>query len=429
LCTASAAEIPEGLTAEEWQLVQNHRKKKKSEAPSASSARKINAVARVPDTTQEFRDRTEGKTPQERFALVYRNNNLSYVFGRDPALFQDLSGVTYSEPDSNSVFRGLFGALRLRESLDGIKSSYPVVDDRGNISFNSAENPQAQEEDKAANFGWTRDGTADAEIWKGKGALYLPMVYISESDGPFGTNFQVLGYRNNWNVIYPAVRFERDSSKDGTDAEVNTLDFLVGWDMNFVESDTSDAKWLKDTLGNLAGVVRFAAGVRTTFDFDHTTWLTEVNWLPVDKDNAINAFLSERVVRDVGQAASLPALNPKVILKAFSAATQSRFILPDNKDSLEDVVPLGFEAGFAIRPGDITSSELLRRLELSATYRGQWDVINGSDYHGLLDISLSLPFVEGDTTYAGWKVSYKRGDDLTSYEELDELSIGLEVKF
>ena len=427
IVSAATPTRPNGLTEEEWQMVLKFRESKVATSsaaaqvsPSATVNPSPSAVATPPKSIQSLANRAADQSWRNRFVLVYRNNTQRYIFGDDPSKNLELGTDLYV--GDKDRFRSFLGAVRLRDSLDGIKGAYPVLDDRPGVLYNAAENVQAQEEDSPATLGWTRDEIADTETWKGKGVFYLPVAFIGNDANPLSSGFHLLGYRNNWNLFYPAVRYERDSSKDGTDSEINTLDFLVGVDMNFIPDDISVNDWIQDSLGNLAGVVRVAAGIRTNFDFEDASFLTEFSYQPVDKENALNAFLTK------SKGGSLNAFLHKFILKGFGDVTQSRFV-SSALGSQETVLPLGFEAGLAIRPGDITSYKLWRKLELSATYRGQWDVLNQGDYHGLLDVSLSLPFIEDQTSYAGWKVSYKKGDDLTNYDELDELSLGVEVKF
>jgi hypothetical protein len=69
------------------------------------------------------------------------------------------------------------------------------------------------------------------------------------------------------------------------------------------------------------------------------------------------------------------------------------------------------------------------KMELSAVYRGVYDVLNDNAFHGLFTAKLQLPMVIGQSTEAGWVLSYERGDDLDTYEEIDELKLGLSVRF
>ncbi len=455
---ASAAEPPkpDGLSDEEWQLVRQHRQAKAeaestvrvSPNPTAarasvSSLAEVRRLQSITDLESSFTAKAVTSNPfsidRDRFVLIYRNNTLDYVFGEDPTSGSELRSDLYlgnlADQNQKRRFSKFLAAVRLRDSLDGIKAAYPVLDSRPGVGANAAENKQAQEEDNPATLGWTRDGVADSEVWQGKGVFYLPFAYFGDDRTPLASGLKIFGYRNNFNVFYPAVRYDRDSSKDGTEAEVNTLDFLMGVDMNFINvkegEPTATSLWLQDSLGNLAGVVRLAAGVRTNFDFEDATFLTELNYMPVDKENRLNAFITRRKVKgdQDGVSSALPAILHKIILKGFGNVSQSGFVADAPPDGLVTTLPLGFEAGFALRPGDIASNGLWRRLELSATYRGQWDILNNSEFHGLLEVALSLPFIEDQTSYAGWKLSYKKGDDLTNYDELDQLSIGLEVKF
>jgi hypothetical protein len=443
-CQAQTAPGPEGLSAEEWQLVLDHRAKK---AQSATKARKSatsvevvrlgsNALSQkkeplmVPLSFEPLAALASAQPRSGRVVIVHRNS-LGYDFLPGQMQDEPVAGDLYN--NSYPFFRGLLSGLRLRSDLEGLKPVYALLDKglnqrtgapRAANGLGAMETATSQEEDLAAEIGYVRDGLTDSEVWTAKGVLYLPLSYINAAGDPLSLLPDVLGYENTWTIFYPAIRFNRDSSKDGTAGEINQLDFMIGADFNYYPApgklNESIREILENPLGQLGGVFRVAAGVRTNFDFESAEPITEWSFQPVKKEAGLNSYL------DAGDRKTM-AFRPRMILKALAQATQADIDPEDLNLSKEAIMPLGFEAGFSFKPEML--GDTWGKMELSAVYRCVYDVLNDNAFHGLFTAKLQLPMVIGQSTEAGWVLSYERGDDLDTYEEIDELKLGLSVRF
>jgi len=283
-CQAQTAPRPEGLSAEEWQLVLDHRARRAPSATQDGKPATFKEVVRlgskalsgkkeplmVPLSFEPLAARASVQPRSGRVVIVHRNS-LGYDFLRgrrrtSPSQETCITIVTH--------FRGLLSGLRLRSDLEGLKPVYALLDDarsqrtgapRAANGLGAMETATSQEEDLAAEIGYVRDGLTDSEVWTAKGVLYLPLSYINAAGDPLSLLPDVLGYENTWTIFYPAIRFNRDSSTDGTPGEINQLDFMIGADFNYYPApgklNESIREILENPLGQLGGVFRVAAGV------------------------------------------------------------------------------------------------------------------------------------------------------------------------
>ena len=171
IVSAATPTRPNGLTEEEWQMVLKFRESKVATSsaaaqvsPSATVNPSPSAVATPPKSIQSLANRAADQSWRNRFVLVYRNNTQRYIFGDDPSKNLELGSDLYV--GDRDRFRSFLGAVRLRDSLDGIKGAYPVLDDRPGVLYNAAENVQAQEEDSPATLGWVSRRSTTTSVAK-----------------------------------------------------------------------------------------------------------------------------------------------------------------------------------------------------------------------------------------------------------------------
>lgn len=364
---------------------------------------------------------------------VQKDNNTT--FGR---FFDTLGGLTQS--DRERVHWGSIGnSIRIRESLDNIKAFQMTVNEdilaAGGSPADAVfaiSNAEVQDkESDFASFKYTNNRLTNKAGWNAKGVIYLPMTLVSEEGQPMSpfNLFDSAGVHSNWAIFYPAIRFERDTSKDNTKSPLNTLDFLIGADFNFYKGDptlpyggTGDGSRDGADLSHFNYVIHMAAGAHSNFNFDKVKPLYELTYTPVvDK---LNAYQTKPV--ETGDGTEPGGLLYKIILQATGVVTQNVNDTQNGKAG-DTTMPLGFDAGLGLRLD--TGSNFWDKTELKAHYQGQWDTKQDSKFSGLFTASLILPTITDETSESALSIDYRNGHDLTTFEKVDEIAVTYKVKF
>lgn len=418
---------------------------KKAEQLNIKSAADPKAVNEFNDAMLKAVEESSklGSSTMPKVFLIHRNavpattTTASGLFEKSDYGTGNLLGLTQGDraKEHTHVFSSILSSLHLRESLDNSKPfqmtvSPEVLKNGGTLAdaVFAVDNPDAQDkESDFATFNYTNNRLTHAEGWKAKGVLYLPMAMAS-TDGRIMSplNYLPLMGNSSWAIFYPAFRFERDTSKDNTPAPINTLDLLLGADFNFYGNNPADAtaENYKADWDNFNFVIHAAAGAHTTFAFDKIEPLWELTATPVAHAGGMN--LNAYNQNPHGDAATNGMLLHKVIARLTGTATKNVQDTMDGKKG-DSAMPIGYDIGFAIRPE--TDNRFWSKTEFKAHYEGQWDTQKSNAYHHLFTASLTLPTVGSETSDAGFAISYRRGDDLTSFEKVDEIDVSLKVRF
>ncbi len=340
----------------------------------------------------------------------------------------------------NTHFGSIGNSIHIRESLDNLKAFQMTLDEdilrKGGTPADavfavSDADTQGIESDFAS-FNYKNNRQTHSTGWNAKGVIYLPMTLVNSDGKPTSLLNYIVQDHSSWSIFYPAVRFERDTSKDSTKTPVNALDFLIGADFNFYDQDpslpvTDTERSQKDSadLTHLSWVVHAAVGAHTDFSFSSVKPLYELTYTPVYRTlNAYNRSIDKQ--GDGNRSPGERGVAYKIILQGVGLATEN---VTDTKNSKkgDSTLPLGIDAGFGLKAH--FGNDFWDRAEFQARYQARWDTRKDNKYNGLFSASLILPTISDETSQTAWSIDYRKGDDLTTFDKVDEIAVSLKVKF
>jgi hypothetical protein len=365
------------------------------------------------------------------------------------------------------LFPSIANGLRLRQDLFDLKA-YDVVDPNATAAKNDAlgtlstgttdtttpmANAKTQATDaKPATFNYSHNNITGKDGWKAQGILYLPTTFVDDNGNPTSP-FNLADFLHpfadsSWMILYPAIRFNRDSSKDGTSSPVNQLDFLIGADFNFYHLPKKDSSGTEPSvplgsIENFAYIIRMAAGMHTDFSLHNPKPLFEMSMDPfVIEGMGINTFNygsssqksttgdASKAVTDSTAGQDLSPIMWKITMRGIGQIAGQPLTVGQVKEG-DTTFPLGFQTGLTLTPRNSAKTFMgfpYGKLKVTAMYTGVVDTKHDDQYSGLFEADLELPFLGSDASQSGWVVSYKNGNDLTSHDKVNEVDVAFSIK-
>ena len=262
-----------------------------------------------------------------------------------------------------------------------------------------------------ANFGWTRDGVADNDVWSAKGVAGYTIVWQNfdplERARPYLAGF----------ALAPIVSFNRvaNSSPAQQKKDINVLT-LGG------SAEIALANLLDDTTLHF---LRARAALIGDFDGNEKSWSATFEYLPVTN-------FADPLMPNIGSPNGFPGLPATYQIDAILRAQYAQRLgaVPDPLFAVGDeVFRTGPVLSLSILPQqgpDSPVPEVLQRFSLTASYSLLYDAEFAKSY---THFTAALGFALDKEGHWGIKLSYERGKVEETAAPIDVTKLGLAAKF